>query len=79
MSADRLKKVFTEVLDISPDTDWDTLEYRGSELWDSVAHMQLVGEIEEAFDIMLETGDVLAMSSFAETVKILQRHGVSLD
>ena len=79
MSADRLKKVFTNVLDISPDTDWDSLKYRGAEQWDSVAHMQLVGEIEETFDVMLETSDVLAMSSFTEAIKILQRHGVSLD
>lgn len=79
MSADRLKKVFTDVLGISPDTDWDALKYRGVEQWDSVAHMQLVGEIEETFDVMLETGDVLAMSSFTEAVKILERHEVSLD
>ncbi|MEU4423074.1 acyl carrier protein [Actinoplanes sp. NPDC024001] len=79
MAADRLKKVFTDVLGISPDTDWDALRYRGVEQWDSVAHMQLVGEIEETFDVMLETSDVLAMSSFTEAVTILQRHGADLD
>jgi acyl carrier protein len=79
MSSDALKKVFGEVLGIGPDTDWDALRYRGAEEWDSVAHMQLVGEIEAAFDVMLETSDVLAMSSFTEAVTILRRHGVSLD
>ncbi len=79
MTTDRLKKVFIEVLDIRPETDWDNLKYRGIEQWDSVAHMQLVGEIEETFDVMLETNDVLAMSSFNEAVKILQRLGASLD
>ncbi len=79
MAADRLKKVFIEVLDISPDTDWDALRYRGIVQWDSVAHMQLVGEIEETFDVMLETGDVLAMSGFTEATEILRRHGAILD
>jgi acyl carrier protein len=79
MSIDLLKKVFAESLGLDPDVNWDTLRYRGVEEWDSVAHMQLVGEIEDAFDVMLETQEVIGMSSFAETARILRGHGVDLD
>ena len=39
--------------------------------------MQLVNQIELAFDIMLETDDVLDMSSFAKATEILKKHGVA--
>ena len=45
--------------------------------WDSVAHMQLVNAIELAFDIMLDTDDVIAMSSYQKAREIVGKHGVA--
>lgn len=74
---DLLKKAFCEGLGIEVDqVDWDTLAYRSIEEWDSVAHMQVVAEIEDAFDIMLETDDVIGMSTFPVTVEIVTKYGV---
>lgn len=75
---DRLKRVFTATLGLDPEPDWNDLRYRGIEQWDSVGHMQLVGEIEDAFGISLETSDVIGMTSFTEAVAILQRHGADV-
>ena len=74
---DQLKAAFVEALGIDGDsTEWDGLTYRGIPEWDSVAHMQLVGEIEDSFDIMLETDDVISMSSYPIAKDILTRYGV---
>lgn len=73
----RLREAFVEALGIDGDaTDWDSLAYRGVPEWDSVAHMQLVGEIEDVFDIMLETDDVIDMNSFTKAKEILGKYGV---
>jgi acyl carrier protein len=73
-----LKNAFCEGLGVQVDTiDWDTLEYRGIEQWDSVAHMQVVAEIEDAFDIMLDIDDVIAMADFKVTKEILGKYDVS--
>ena len=40
------------------------LKYRGIPLWDSIGHMDLVGELEEAFDIHMDTPDVLDFTSY---------------
>ena len=53
-----------------------TFEYRKIPQWDSMAHMQLVAEIEMAFDIMLDTEEVLGLSSFTKAVEILSKHGI---
>jgi acyl carrier protein len=75
---DTLKAAFAEGLGLSlDDVDWATLAYRGIPEWDSVAHMQVVAEIEDAFDIMLEIDDVIGMSSFEVTKEILTKYGVS--
>ena len=73
-----LKNAFAEGLGVTvDDVEWDSLEYRGIEQWDSVAHMQVVAEIEDAFDIMMEIDDVIAMSSFTVTKEILGKYDVS--
>ena len=79
MSIQKLKDAFAEALRLPPDSDFESLEYRGISSWDSVGHMQLVAEIEAAFDIMLETEDVLGMSSFVKAGEIVTRYGVDLN
>lgn len=74
---DKLRAAFRESLHLSADTLVDSLEYNKHKKWDSVAHMALVAAIEEAFDIMLETDDVLEMSSFLKAVSIVEKYDVA--
>jgi len=79
MSEARLQEAFQTALDLPPDTDWSSLAYAQHEHWDSLGHMALVAEIEEAFDIMMETDDVIAMSSYPVAVELLKtRYDVAL-
>ncbi len=72
---ERLQQVFTRALGAEID-NFESLEYRGIPQWDSVAHMTLVGELEAEFDVMLDTDEVIGMSSFQKAREILARHGV---
>lgn len=74
-----LQQAFVDALGISDDVDWVGLAYRGIEEWDSVAHMRLVAEIEDVFDVMLETEDVIGMSSYQVTKKLLAKYGVDFE
>ncbi len=74
----KLRAAFVESLGIPASTDFDGLSYRGIKQWDSVAHMQLVSAIESAFDLMLETDDVLGMSDYGKAKEIVRKHGVEL-
>lgn len=75
----QLVEAFRSGLHLPPDSDVPALEYRTIPQWDSVGHMQLVAAVEEAFDIMLDTDEVLDMSSFKKTVEILARHDIVFD
>lgn len=73
----RLRRVFAEVFEIPEDEVTAELAYRGIPQWDSVAHMALVAAIDSEFGTLLETDDVLDLSSFAMAVGILRdRHGI---
>jgi len=76
---EKVKEVFTEMLGLAADVDWDSVAYQSTEGWDSLAHMAIVGELEDRFGIMLDPDDVIDMSSFAKALEILARHGVGTE
>jgi acyl carrier protein len=78
ISADeKLRAAFTSVLEVNPELDFDSLAYGQTDGWDSVAHMALISEIENVFDVMLTTDDVIGMSSFLKAKQILTTYGVN--
>jgi len=74
MQTETLKKAFMEALGIDESKDIENLEYNTIDEWDSVAHMNLIGEIEDAFDIMLDTDDIIDMSSFSKAQEIVSKY-----
>jgi acyl carrier protein len=76
-SLEKLKNAFVNVLGVGPEDDFESMAYGQTAGWDSVAHMALIAEIENAFDIMLPTDDVIGMSSFGKAKEIVSRSGVA--
>ena len=76
---EKLKTAFAEVLPLPADIDHSIIEYGKTDGWDSVAHMALVARIETEFEIMLETGDVVDLSSFPKAMEIVGRYGVAFE
>ena len=72
----RLRDAFRSSLDLPPETDVDDLRYQDNEKWDSLAHMSLIASIEDEFSVMIDTDDVINLSSFKEAVRILGEYGV---
>ena len=56
----------------------DDLEYESVMEWDSVGHMGLIAEIEEAFDIELEMDDVIDFSSYVKGKDILKKYNIKV-
>jgi acyl carrier protein len=77
---EKLDQAVRTGLGLPADTDLSTIAYGRIDEWDSVAHMQLVAAIENAFGVMIETDDVIAMSDYGVIVRILrEHHGIALD
>lgn len=74
---EKYNNAFTENLQISEDK-LNGLQYQGVELWDSVGHMTLMAAIEDAFDILLDTDDIVDFSSYEKGKEILKKYDVEL-
>jgi len=75
-NVEKLVNVFVEALGIEKEKVIDSLEYNSIPEWDSVAHMALISELEEIFDIMLDTDDIIDMSSVKKSKEILIKYDV---
>lgn len=73
---EKLKQAFVENVGVPPDTNWQELAYGSTPGWDSVAHMALVSGIENNFDVMLSTDQVINMSDFSKAKEIVASHGI---
>jgi acyl carrier protein len=70
----KLKTIFASSLGIDENLVNDGLRYAEIPQWDSVAHMALVANIENDFDIMIDTDDVIDMSSFEKAKQIVEKY-----
>ena len=74
-----LYSIFAQALNVQQDQITDALAYNAIPQWDSVAHMVLIAELESAFEIMLDTDDIIGMSSVGKAREILGKYGVEFD
>ncbi|GAA0554788.1 hypothetical protein GCM10010172_41760 [Paractinoplanes ferrugineus] len=74
----QLREAFRTALDLPADAPVDDLQYQDNEKWDSLAHMSLIAALEDEFGVMIDTDDVINLSSFQEAIKILGKYGVDI-
>ena len=78
---DNLEKynlIFKECFELEDQDLGENLVYQSVRNWDSVGHMQLISEIEDAFDIMLDTDDIIDFSSYDKGKEILKKYDIDL-
>ena len=66
-------QAFVESLEIDKE-GVEKLEYQAITQWDSVGHMGLVAAIEDMFDIMMDTDDIIDFNSYEKGVEILKKY-----
>lgn len=74
---EKYNSIFVENLQVTED-QLEGLAYQGVELWDSVGHMSLVAAIEDTFDFMMETDDIIDFSSYEKGKEILKKYDIEL-
>ena len=75
---EKYRAAFKEAFEIEDEVITDELAYESIPEWDSVGHMRLMAGLEDAFDIMLETEDILDFASFGKGKEILAKYNVTI-
>jgi len=71
---EKLNEIFSDVFDeditVTPETTANDIEE-----WDSLTHITLISEVEDAFDIKFAMKDVLGMKNVGEMADIIEKNG----
>ena len=73
---EKYAQVFIDSFSITADQLNENLVYQSVQQWDSIGHMGMVAALEEAFDIMMETDDIIDFGSYAKGIEILAKYNV---
>ena len=75
---EKYNHVFLDILRVREER-LPELKYLETPKWDSMGHMTLIGACEEAFEIMMETPDILSFTSYKKGKEVLKKYGVEID
>jgi acyl carrier protein len=75
---EKYNNVFVEAFDVE-EGQLQGLKYQAVPAWDSVGHMSLISELEDAFDIQFETDDIVDFNSYEKGIELLKKYDVTID
>ena len=75
---EKYNQAFAEALGIDAGLVNESLEYQSIPQWDSVGHMQLIAALEDAFDIMFDTDDIIEFNSYEKGKEFMRKYEVEL-
>lgn len=70
---EKYKQIFMQTFEID-ENKLSGLQYQDINEWDSVGHMTLIAALEDTFDIMMDTDDIIDLSSFEKGKEILEKN-----
>ncbi|MDO4273054.1 MAG: acyl carrier protein [Eubacteriales bacterium] len=68
--------IFAKVFSVDKELLGEEFVFGSVPNWDSVAHLNLITELEDTFGVMLETEDILHYGSYLNGIEILRKSGV---
>lgn len=69
---EKYNNAFIETFEITED-QLPGLKYQDIPAWDSVGHMSLIAALEDAFDIMMDTDDIIDFNSYEKGKELLAK------
>lgn len=75
-NSEKYKKAFSESLSLDQKNLNKDLKYNDIPEWDSIGHMTLMSNLEESFNINIETDDIVDFSSYKKGIEILKKYKI---
>lgn len=75
---DKYIDLFVRVFNLDKENVDENVVMGKTEGWDSVGHVAFITELEDTFDVMLDTEDIIAFNSYGKGIEILRKYGVEI-
>ena len=76
-SKKKYQEIFIKSLAINEKNFNEDIKYNDVPEWDSIGHMTLISDLEDGFEINIETDDIVDFSSFKKGIEILKKYKIS--
>jgi acyl carrier protein len=73
---EKYNQVFIESFSIDATQLNENFVYQCVPEWDSVGHMGMIAGLESAFDIMMETDDIIDFGSYTKGIELLAKYDI---
>ena len=73
---EKYRNAFINVLDLEEDVICEDLALGETREWDSIGHMTLISEIEDVFDVSIDSDWITEFDSYLSGMELLKRLGV---
>lgn len=76
---EKYQKIFEEIFSVNENELNENFNFKDIDSWDSFTHLTLISELEDAFEVMFESDDILHFGGYMNGMEILKRYGVDFD
>ncbi|MCT4783975.1 MULTISPECIES: acyl carrier protein [Exiguobacterium] len=70
------KTAFINGLDVVADATFEEMQLGVTKEWDSIGHMTLIAELEDAFDVYIDSEWITEFNTYQSGIDLLKRLGV---
>ena len=74
---EKYDQIFMECFSVEKSVLNDEFVYQSVPEWDSVGHMAMIAALEDTFEIMMETDDIIDFSSYTKGLEILSKYDIT--
>lgn len=75
---DLYEDIICKILLLERDKISNQVSQEDLEVWDSMTHLALVSELEQAFDIFLSDDDIIEIKTIGDIKKTLVKYGIEV-
>ena len=76
MNLQKYNEIFMELFEVDEAELGADFNFGTADGWDSLAHMELIAQIEDAFGIMLDSDEITHFGGYENGKKILAKYGL---
>ncbi|QFT87892.1 hypothetical protein FIU87_04420 [Bacillus sp. THAF10] len=73
---EKYRNAFIDALDLEESEVSEDLELGATREWDSIGHMGLISEMEDVFDVSIDSELITEFNSYLSGIELLTRLGV---
>lgn len=78
MNLQKYNKIFMSLFEVTEEQLNSEFNFGKVSGWDSLAHMELVAQLEDEFGILFETDDITHFGGYENGKKVLAKYGIEM-